>query len=101
MEEATFAAWHKNDGDTIAPGDPLFALESDKATQDVEAIDGGVLRWNPDSPKPGDTVKAGQAIGFLVATGEPWPPTYPSQAPSPATTDTSSPSRVTVPSGAR
>lgn len=97
MEEATFAAWHKNDGDTIAPGDPLFALESDKATQDVEAIDGGVLRWNPDSPKPGDTVKAGQAIGFLVATGEPWPPTYPSQAPSPATTDTSSPSRVTNP----
>lgn len=97
MEEATFAAWHKNDGDTIAPGDPLFALESDKATQDVEAIDGGILRWNPDSPKAGDTVKAGQVIGFLVAVGEPWPsaatlqprpqiPTAPASPPAPSTT---------------
>lgn len=86
MEEATFAAWHKHDGDIIAPGDPLFALESDKATQDVEAIDGGVLRWTPNSPKAGDTVKAGQVIGFLAALGEALPPTAPNliSAPAPA-----------------
>ena len=47
MEEATFAAWHKNDGDAIAPGDALFALEGDKATQDVEAIDGGGASMEP------------------------------------------------------
>lgn len=50
MEEGTFSAWLKADGDVVKPGEPLFAVESEKATQDVEAIDGGILRLAPDSP---------------------------------------------------
>lgn len=65
MEEATFAAWLKTDGAMVRAGEPLFTLESEKATQDVEALDGGVLRLSADAPKPGMTVKVGQCIGFL------------------------------------
>lgn len=73
MEEATFSSWHKSDGDLVVAGDALFTLESDKATQDIDAIDGGVLRWLPDSPKAGDVVRVGQCVGYLTAPGESWP----------------------------
>jgi len=82
MEEATFSAWQKTDGDPVAAGDALFTLESDKATQDIDAIDSGVLRWLPNSPKAGDVVRVGQCVGYLTAPEEPWPPT-----PTPASTD--------------
>lgn len=70
MEEGTFVEWLKKDGDHIAEGDPLFALESDKATQEVESIDSGILRISPDGPEDGDTVSVGDIVGYLVAEGE-------------------------------
>jgi pyruvate dehydrogenase E2 component (dihydrolipoamide acetyltransferase) len=70
MEEGTFAGWLKQDGDQVARGDPLFQLESDKSTEEIEALDEGVLRIPPDAPKPGDTVKVGQVLAYLVAEGE-------------------------------
>ena len=70
MEEGTFVEWLKKDGDHIAEGDPLFALESDKATQEVESIDGGILRISPEGPTGGDTVSVGDVLGYLVAEGE-------------------------------
>jgi pyruvate dehydrogenase E2 component (dihydrolipoamide acetyltransferase) len=70
MEEGTFVGWLKQDGDRVAPGDRLFALESEKATEEVEALDGGILRLGPESPKPGEAVKVGQVLGYLVAEGE-------------------------------
>lgn len=87
MEEATFSAWLKSDGDTVQSGEPLFALESDKATQDVEALDAGRLHLPPDAPKPGDTVQVGQTIGYLLAAGETPQSTAapaPTQGPGPA-----------------
>jgi pyruvate dehydrogenase E2 component (dihydrolipoamide acetyltransferase) len=70
MEEGTFAGWLKQDGDRVSSGDRLFALESEKATEEVETLDGGILRIPPDAPQPGDTVRVGQALGYLVAEGE-------------------------------
>src|SRR4051794_18900027 len=70
MEEGTFVEWLKRDGDPVRPGDPLFVLESEKAAEPVEAIDQGVLRLAPDSPKPGEVVKVGQVIAYLAAEGE-------------------------------
>jgi pyruvate dehydrogenase E2 component (dihydrolipoamide acetyltransferase) len=69
MDEGTFVQWLKRDGETVAPGDPLFVLEGDKSAQDIEAIDAGVLRWLPDGPKPGELVKVGQLIGRLEPAG--------------------------------
>jgi pyruvate dehydrogenase E2 component (dihydrolipoamide acetyltransferase) len=70
MEEGKFLAWLKQDGDFIKEGDPIFTLESDKAAQEVEAIDCGILRIPLDGPKPGDTIKVGHVLGYLLAEGE-------------------------------
>jgi pyruvate dehydrogenase E2 component (dihydrolipoamide acetyltransferase) len=43
MTEGKLAAWHKKEGDAIAPGDVIAEIETDKATMEVEAIDEGVL----------------------------------------------------------
>ncbi len=70
MEEGTFQSWLKKDGDSIKPGDPLFTLESEKAAQDIESTDAGVLRIPDDSPKPGEVVKVGHVIGLLSSADE-------------------------------
>jgi pyruvate dehydrogenase E2 component (dihydrolipoamide acetyltransferase) len=70
MEEGTFVRWLKKDGDTVKPGEPLFELEGEKAAQDIEAVDGGVLRIPPTAPQPGSIVAVGSIIGFLVTNGE-------------------------------
>jgi pyruvate dehydrogenase E2 component (dihydrolipoamide acetyltransferase) len=69
MEEGVFAGWLKRDGDAVAAGEPLFSLEGEKATQDVESTDSGVLRIPADAPQTGDTVAVGAVIGYLVADG--------------------------------
>jgi pyruvate dehydrogenase E2 component (dihydrolipoamide acetyltransferase) len=70
MEEGTFVEWLKRDGDLIQPGDPLFVLESEKAAENIEAIDAGTLRLDANGPKPGEKVLVGQVLAYLVADGE-------------------------------
>jgi pyruvate dehydrogenase E2 component (dihydrolipoamide acetyltransferase) len=84
MEEGTFGGWLKHDGDTIQRGDNLFVLESDKAAQEIESFDAGILRIPPDGPKPGDQVKVGQVLAHLVAANEPMPPSDSEQPPAEA-----------------
>jgi pyruvate dehydrogenase E2 component (dihydrolipoamide acetyltransferase) len=70
MEEGVFAGWIKQPGDTVKPGEPLFMLEGEKATQEIEAVDGGVLHLAPDAPSEGQTVLVGRMIAKLCAAGE-------------------------------
>lgn len=42
--EARLSAWLAKEGDLVAAGAPLFELETDKATQAIEAFRGGYLR---------------------------------------------------------
>ncbi|HEY7424007.1 MAG TPA: dihydrolipoamide acetyltransferase family protein [Gemmataceae bacterium] len=70
MEEGVFVGWLKPDGATIRAGEPLFSLESDKATEDVECLDAGILCIAPDGPQPGTKLLVGTVIGYLVAVGE-------------------------------
>lgn len=70
MEEGTFVGWLKADGDAIRSGESLFSLESEKATEDIECLDEGVLRIPPGGPKPGDRLAVGAVIGYLVKAGE-------------------------------
>lgn len=82
MEEGTFAAWLKSDGDPVRPGDQLYALETDKATEDVEGLDAGYLRIPPDGPKTGDRLAVGTVIGYIVVNvDEPLPSGRPAAAP--------------------
>jgi pyruvate dehydrogenase E2 component (dihydrolipoamide acetyltransferase) len=90
MEEGKFLAWLRKDGDFITEGDPLFTLESDKAAQEVEAIDSGLLHIALNGPKPGDVIKVGHVLGYLLAEGETVPvataPTVPTAPPHVETT---------------
>jgi pyruvate dehydrogenase E2 component (dihydrolipoamide acetyltransferase) len=70
MEEGVFVAWLKRDGEAVRAGEPLFTLEGDKSTQDVEATDSGVLRVAPDAPRPGAAVTVGTLLGYLAEPGE-------------------------------
>src|SRR5260370_1292884 len=70
MDEGTFAGWLKQDGEAIRPGDRVFTLESEKATQEIESLDAGTLHIPPSGPKPGDKLAVGAVIGYLLQRGE-------------------------------
>ncbi len=70
MEEGILDEWIKQDGDEVQPGDIIFVVESDKALQEIEAFDGGILRISPDAPPVGSTVKIGELLAYLVEPGE-------------------------------
>ncbi|MCA1554879.1 MAG: lipoyl domain-containing protein, partial [Chloroflexi bacterium] len=73
MEEGIFVEWLKQDGDAVQVGDLLCAVEGDKAINEIEAFDSGILRIPPDSPPPGAKVKVGALLGYIVAVGEQLP----------------------------
>lgn len=70
MEEGILDEWIKQDGDEVQPGDIIFVVESDKALQEIEAFDGGILRIAPDAPPVGSTIKIGETLAYLVQPGE-------------------------------
>jgi pyruvate dehydrogenase E2 component (dihydrolipoamide acetyltransferase) len=70
MEEGVFLGWLKGDGDAVLAGEPLFTLQGEKATQDVEAIDAGTLRIPSSAPGVGETVAVGTIIGYLMVNGD-------------------------------
>lgn len=70
MEEGAFGEWLKAEGDQIKPGDLLFTVEGDKATQEIEAMDAGILRIDPAGPHGGDMVTVGTLLAYLTKPGE-------------------------------
>src|SRR5262249_28257480 len=53
---------------TVAKGDPIIEIETDKATVEVEAPASGVL--TAISAREGDEVPVGQRVAVIVAAGE-------------------------------
>jgi len=43
MTEGTLAKWNVKEGDTVASGDVIAEIETDKATMEVEAVDEGTI----------------------------------------------------------
>jgi pyruvate dehydrogenase E2 component (dihydrolipoamide acetyltransferase) len=70
MEEGIFGEWLKKDGEAIQAGDFLFTIEGDKATQEIEAFDSGILRIPPNAAKPGDLITVGTILAYTVRPGE-------------------------------
>ncbi len=70
MDEATFVQWLKADGDQVQAGEPLFSVETDKAVQEIESLDDGLLHTLTNGPSPGDVVRVGDVIGYLLEPGE-------------------------------
>lgn len=81
MEQGTFVGWLKQPGDNVKPGEPLFTLEGEKAIQEIEAVDAGILHIDTTNPAEGDIVAVGAIIGYLLAVGETAPPIPPREAP--------------------
>lgn len=70
MEQGTFVGWLKADGTAVRAGETLFTLESEKATEDIECFDNGILHIPTDGPRKGDVVAVGAVIGFILQPGE-------------------------------
>ncbi len=68
VDTLTLVSWYKQEGEAVAHGEPLFAVETDKATLDVEAPASGILRRV--TAKPGDEVKVLSAIAVISAAEE-------------------------------
>ena len=75
--EGVLKEWLMPSGASVKPGDVLFAVEGDKAVEEIESLDGGILHVPPDAPQPGDTVPVGQLLAYILEDGEE-PPTGPS-----------------------
>ena len=69
MEEGTLAKWLVKEGDTVASGDLLAEIETDKATMEFEAVDEGVVA-KILIPAGTDNVKVGEVIAIIAAEGE-------------------------------
>ena len=67
MESGTIVKWLKSEGEQVARGEPLYELDTDKVTQEVEAEATGVLL---KIAVPVGEVEVGRTIGFIGAEGE-------------------------------
>src|SRR5437667_3418897 len=72
MEAGTIVKWLKAEGDRVEKGEPLFEVDTDKATQEVEAEASGVLL--KIAVESGE-VPVGQTIAVIGEVGESVPDT--------------------------
>ncbi len=84
MEKGRLVEWLKKDGDAVQVGEILFTVESDKALQEVEALESGILRLAPSSPPPGTEMPVGALLGYLLKPGEEMPAADADSEPGPA-----------------
>src|SRR5579862_2201512 len=67
MESGTIVKWLKREGEPVEKGEPLYELDTDKVTQEVEAEASGVLLKIAISE---GEVEVGRTIAFIGAQGE-------------------------------
>ena len=69
MTEGNLAKWVKKEGDTVAAGDVIAEIETDKATMEVEAVDEGTL-GKILVAEGTESVPVNTPIALLLAEGE-------------------------------
>jgi pyruvate/2-oxoglutarate dehydrogenase complex dihydrolipoamide acyltransferase (E2) component len=62
MNEGQIAEWLAKDGDAVTEGQPLFSLEADKSTNEVESPATGTLRIVAAT---GETYEVGTVLGYI------------------------------------
>ena len=70
ISEGILARWLKADGESVKAGDPLFELETDKASSVVPSSSSGILKIQA---KEGETVAIGSTIATIDPAGSPRP----------------------------
>jgi pyruvate dehydrogenase E1 component beta subunit len=83
MEEGTLAKWLVKEGDTVASGDIMAEIETDKATMEFEAVDEGII-GKILIAEGTEGVKVNTAIAILVEEGEDVPAAGSAPAAAPA-----------------
>jgi pyruvate dehydrogenase E2 component (dihydrolipoamide acetyltransferase) len=78
MESGTIVKWLKAEGDAVEKGEPLYELDTDKVTQEVEAEATGVLI--KIAVTEGE-VPVGETIGFIGKPGDQLPESSAEEAP--------------------
>ena len=68
VDTLTLLTWYKQEGEMVDKDEPLFAVETDKATLDVESPATGILRMV--TAAPGAEVMSLSRIAVIVAPGE-------------------------------
>ena len=67
MESGTIVRWLKGEGEPVKKGEPLYELDTDKVTQEVEAeADGVLLKIVVESGE----VEVGKTVAFIGEEGE-------------------------------
>ncbi len=69
MEEGKLSKWLVKEGDTVAPGDVIAEIETDKATMEVEAVDAATSA-RLFVPEGTEAVKVNTPIAFVQGEGE-------------------------------
>ncbi len=95
--EALLAALHVKEGAAVKAGDLLYTLETTKSTHDVEAPGAGYLLGLRASA--GDTLRAGDLLGYLAERADWTPPAAP-EAPAPGAEGLPPGLRITTPARA-
>lgn len=62
MSEGVIVEWYVADGGMVQTGELLYALEAEKATQEIEAPASGTLRI---MAQPGETHPVGAVLGYI------------------------------------
>ena len=68
METGTIVRWLKSEGDTVEKGEPLYELDTEKVTQEVEAEASGILL--KILAGEGEEIEVGKAIAVIGQEGE-------------------------------
>jgi pyruvate dehydrogenase E2 component (dihydrolipoamide acetyltransferase) len=68
MESGTIVRWLKSEGDSVEKGEPLYELDTEKVTQEVEADSSGVIL--KILAQEGEEIEVGKAIAVLGEEGE-------------------------------
>lgn len=63
METGTIAAWVKQVGDSVARGDIIAEIETEKSTVEMESTSAGTLA--EQTLAPGEEVPVGTVIGYI------------------------------------
>jgi pyruvate dehydrogenase E2 component (dihydrolipoamide acetyltransferase) len=67
METGTIVSWSKEVGDTVARGEPIAEIETDKTNVEMESLAAGTL---VEITQPaGAVVPVGEVIGYLETEG--------------------------------
>ena len=81
ISEGILARWLKPDGSAVKAGEPLFELETDKASNVVPASSSGVLKIGV---REGETVEIGATVGTIDPDAQPTAGSAKATSPAPA-----------------